>query len=73
VLSALLSSSQCPPRQVLNLPVILGEQPIEIGDRPFQPFLESHARLPIESFAGARDIGAALPRIILGKRSADDL
>ena len=42
-----------------------GDRLAEIGKRELEPGLEIHLRLPAQQGAGAGDIGAALPGIIL--------
>jgi hypothetical protein len=46
---------------------------LEILDRPLQPFLELDHRLPAELLAGECDVGAALGRVVGGKRFEHDL
>src|SRR5260221_6260288 len=59
-------------RRLLDL-AAPGEDAREIGYGSLEPAVERHARLPIEEVAGARDIGAALRRIVDRQRAALDL
>src|SRR5260221_12089989 len=59
-------------RRLLDL-AAPGEEAREIGDGALEANFERNARLPVEEVAGARDIGAALRRIVARQRAALDL
>src|SRR5258708_34574142 len=59
-------------RRLLDL-AAPGEDAREIGYGALEADFEGNARLPVEEVAGARDIGAALRRIVDRQRAALDL